>query len=175
MTITRTSPFLTQLSDRINEEMGKDFDVFFIMREKPSPENKELLERHECAIELIRDIDSVAALYPFCREVGIDLHLAHKPKRNGDLPAVWDMSAALVAAFHSQVRTPDVAGPVWVPHIYSAQNVCKAAESIEGEILACAARTVTIEIAKFGYPKPFEGFPVDVANNIRTWMLHTKE
>ncbi len=173
MNTTHETIIAAELMHDINKAMGEDFHTLFDLRPKPIPEDPILAERQDKAEQFIRDITNVSKLYPFTKDVSLNLFLRHAPRNNRDLPAGWDISAALVAAYHSQMRVPEDLGARWALHIQSAENTCKAAESIEGEILTCAALTIhnVIYSKKFGYSKPLEGFPVDVANNVREWMF----
>lgn len=144
--------------DRMKIDLMEDLAVLYGLGVR-KPDEPEL----EKAQKLAMQVTSPRDLYWLASRAGIGLHT--ESAMCGDV----DMASAIVAAFYSRVRPGTLQ---WQPHPESASNVVKAKDTVEGRVLAEAARTLAQSLIAAGYAGTFDGPPSVVAEDIRLFLRH---
>jgi len=156
------------LTDHLNKAFRAEFSFLFDVNSKKLDlpgftwTDAEWEEMREYAKELT----DIRFLFPYGKDAEIDLPVSGKLD-------VCDISAALIGALHARVRLPGE--PAGVYHHMAAENQMKANKSVPGRVLLLAAMPISAALITAGYQWMYEGYPRDVANNIRAWMRTVKE
>ncbi len=164
----QTSAPTINITDHLSKAFRAEFSFLFDVNSKKldlpgfSWTDAEWEEMKEYAKELT----DIRFLYPYGKDADIVLPVS------GRLDAC-DISAALIGALHARVRLPGE--PAGVYHHMAAENQVKANESVPGRVLLLAAMPISAALQTAGYNKMYEGYPRDVANDIRAWMRNPKE